>query len=267
MQLLKETLKRTLEARGIFSTRLTPAGEIRELITKLRPVETEHRLVRLGPDGDGGYLVPDDLDGIEACFSPGVSTVSGFEKDCAERGIRTFLADRSVAGPAEAHELFHFTRKFVGAVSSSDFMTLDDWVAASNLESEDSDLLLQMDIEGAEYEVLLSTSERLLRRFRVIVAEFHHLEQYWNKPYFDIVRRSFDKITAGHTCVHIHPNNCCGSVIRDGIELPSIMEFTFFRNDRFKTIAPRTAFPHPLDRDNTEKPSMVLPACWYVSGA
>lgn len=36
-------------------------------------------LIRLGPNGDGGYLVPDDLTGIEACFSPGVCATSEFE--------------------------------------------------------------------------------------------------------------------------------------------------------------------------------------------
>ena len=49
-----------------------------------------------GPDGDGGYLVPDDLEGIVACFSPGVSNVAGFEKDCALKGMKVFMADASV---------------------------------------------------------------------------------------------------------------------------------------------------------------------------
>ncbi len=260
---LKSSLKRGLAAANVFPTVMTGRDEIAALIKSLRPIKTDRNLIRLGPKGDGGYLVPDDLEGITACFSPGVSSVSGFEKDCAERGIKAFLADKSVDGPVEHHELFHFTKKFIGAISNDEFMTLDDWVVTS-LPDTASDLLLQIDIEGYEYEVFLSTSDALMRRFRIVVAEFHNLEQVWNKPYFDLVRRAFEKVLQHHSCVHIHPNNCCGSVKKDGLEFPSVMEFTFLRNDRIRMTAPRKDFPHPLDSDNTANASMPLPECWYA---
>lgn len=50
-------------------------------------------LIRLGPMSYEGYLIPDDLEGIEACFSPSVGFNSIFEKDCADRGMKVFLAD------------------------------------------------------------------------------------------------------------------------------------------------------------------------------
>jgi hypothetical protein len=93
-----------------YSTKLTPKGELLKFLARLYPVEADPPLIRMGPPGDGGYLLPDDLQGIEACFSPGVNEVSGFEKDCAERGMKVFLADHSVDGPAAAHPLFHFTK-------------------------------------------------------------------------------------------------------------------------------------------------------------
>ncbi len=40
----------------------------------------------MGGENDGGYLVPDDLEGIEYCFSPGVSNIATFELDCLNRG-------------------------------------------------------------------------------------------------------------------------------------------------------------------------------------
>ncbi|MCU0317661.1 MAG: hypothetical protein MUC92_13840 [Fimbriimonadaceae bacterium] len=57
---------------------MTSKEDILSLIAKLRPIRGQHELIRLGPDEDGGYLVPDDLEGIVACFSPGVNTVSRF---------------------------------------------------------------------------------------------------------------------------------------------------------------------------------------------
>lgn len=129
---------------GVYPTKMTKKAEVAELICRLHPLITEHGLVRLGPESDGGYLVPDDLDGIEACFSPGVSTSSGFELDCADRGMRVFLADYSVDAPIIRHDNFHFTKKFVGATTSERFMTMADWIKQAGIAT-DSDLLLQMD--------------------------------------------------------------------------------------------------------------------------
>ena len=43
----------------------TRSGDLLELITKLAPQDCGLELIRIGGPGDGGYLVPDDLDGIE----------------------------------------------------------------------------------------------------------------------------------------------------------------------------------------------------------
>jgi hypothetical protein len=230
---------------------------------KLYPLENEGmKLVRMGPKGDGGYLVPDDLDGIEACFSPGVSSISGFEKDCAELGMKVFMADRSVERPAESHEAFHFIKKHVGAMTSNDFMTIDDWVN-SCFPKKGSELLLQIDIEGAEYETFLGMSAALMQRFRVIVAEFHKLDELWNRPYFSLASRVFEKIMQSHACVHMHPNNCYEFVRKHDLEIPRIAEFTFLRRDRLRNPTLATSFPHPLDCDNTKKPHLPLPKCWH----
>lgn len=56
---------------------------IRETLSLVRPVHTGYDLVRIGGEGDGGYLVPDDFEGMKTCFSPGVSFVSDFEEHIA----------------------------------------------------------------------------------------------------------------------------------------------------------------------------------------
>lgn len=159
MQRIAQRLKRSLfPGQHTHSSRLTDAAELQALLTKLRPMCTDKELIRLGPVGDGGYLVPDDLVGIEACFSPGVGVLSGFEKECADSGMRIFLADGSVEQPAESHQLFRFTKKYIGALTNERCMTIDSWVEEA-LPDTQGDLLLQMDIEGSEYEVLFVVSE------------------------------------------------------------------------------------------------------------
>ncbi len=260
-QLLKRLAIGILAAGKAYPTALTDRKDMRALVNSLVPLQPAKKLIRLGPAGDGGYLVPDDLGGIEACFSPGVSSESGFEKACAELGMNVFMADRSVEGPAGSHERFHFTKKYIGATTNDNFMTLDDWVNAS-LPGSGSELLLQIDIEGYEYETLLAVSPGLLRRFRIIVAEFHQLDHLWSKPLFQLASHAIDKLLQTHTCVHIHPNNCCGSLKFQGLEMPRVAEFTFLRSDRLVTRSPARVFPHPLDRENTEKAPLPLPASW-----
>jgi hypothetical protein len=253
---------RLLGPLGMHAAPRTTPAEIRDLLQALRPLAGDFELIRIGPEMDGGYLVPNDLAGIRYAFSPGVSTESGFEAELAGRGMDVFMADYSVDGPASQHPRFVFDKRFVGCVTDERFITLDDWHTAK-LGADQSELLLQMDIEGAEYETLLATSPELLRRFRIMIVEFHWLPPLWNRPFFALVERAFRKLLSTHAVVHIHPNNCCGSVKSSGLEIPRIAEFTFLRRDRLGVTRFQTTFPHALDRPNVSKAPLALPTCWY----
>lgn len=262
---LKAAGVRLSGALGWHSVRRTKPAALRALLHAVRPIDPGIPLIRVGPENDGGYLLPDDLEGIRDVFSPGVSTESGFEAQLAEQGMQVFLADYSVEAPAVAHPRFVFDKRFVGCMTDERYMTLDDWYAAKLGAASNADLLLQMDIEGGEYETLLAASPPLLGRFRIMIIEFHWLEQLWNEPFFVVASRLFEKLLATHTVVHIHPNNCCGSAKSAGLEIPRIAEFTLLRKDRLRSTAYQTAFPHPLDRPNVKKKKpLLLAPCWYT---
>ncbi|WQT17254.1 hypothetical protein FNE54_05070 [Helicobacter pylori] len=59
----------------------TPKEKVEGFIKSLHPIKTEHELVRWGAKHDGGYLIPNDFEGIRALFSPGVGGESAFEED------------------------------------------------------------------------------------------------------------------------------------------------------------------------------------------
>ncbi|WQT65779.1 hypothetical protein E5E00_02675 [Helicobacter pylori] len=59
----------------------TPKEKVEGFIKGLHPIKTEHELVRWGAKHDGGYLIPNDFEGIRALFSPGVGGESAFEED------------------------------------------------------------------------------------------------------------------------------------------------------------------------------------------
>ncbi len=247
---------------NVYPTIMTNKEEILSLIRSLYPIKIDKEMIRLGSSGDGGYLVPNDFFNIKACFSPGVCEVSSFEKDCADMGMEVFMADKSVEGPACEHESFTFTQKYIGAVSNDDFMTIDEWVNKEDGKNQ-GDLLLQIDIEGFEYEVFLAMTDELIKRFRIIVVEFHNLDQLWNKPFFLLASSAFKKILQTHSCVHIHPNNSNEPLTYRGVTIQQTMEFTFIRHDRVNQLGFVTDFPNPLDSDCSDRKHIPLSNSWY----
>ena len=247
---------------GIFSVGRTDLDDIRNLIKRLRPQDCDKDLIRVGGSGDGGYLIPDDLDGIQYCFSPGVNTSSSFESELAQRGIRSFLADFSVDGPALQRPEFVFDKKFLGATDRGCYMTLQSW-KDKYIPDHRGDLILQMDIEGSEYEVIFNTPDKLLDQFRIIAIEFHYLDRLFDPATFLMLQSCFDKLLTYFDVVHIHPNNCCGGVATKDIEVPTMMEFTFINKRRVVSRKPQLVFPHRLDVDNTGEKTFPLPRCWY----
>lgn len=227
-----------------------------------RPFTTNHELIRIGGRGDGGYLVPNDLDGIKACFSPGVNTTADFEEKMAELGIPSFMADYSVDGSPINNPLFDFEKKFLGNKSDKIYMTLEDWV--SRKAPKDGDLILQMDIEGGEYPTIEAAPLDVLKRFRIIVIEFHRLRRLRDQAWYYKILSTFEKLNKDFHIVHIHPNNYSRLGIYRGVKIPGVMEFTFLRKDRVSSYSPTASFPHYLDKANVMyKPDIVLPECWY----
>jgi hypothetical protein len=102
-------------------------SDVLNVIRRLRPVDCGIGLTRVGANTDGGYLIPDDLEGIEYCFSPGVDVSSSFENQLANRRIKSFLADYSVEAPTIIRPEFVFDKKFLGAVDRDQFFTLASW--------------------------------------------------------------------------------------------------------------------------------------------
>jgi len=180
--------------------------------------------------------------------------------------MKVFMADASVEAPREEHPDFHFTRKYIGDHNSDITITLPDWVEQS-ITDKQTDLMLQMDIEGAEYEVIRSLDHEFLHRFRIIIIEFHRLDRIWSRKHFRNIEDTFDTLLETHRCVHNHPNNQGGIVWYGGIGTPRTTELTFVRKDRINTPQYAHTFPHPLDTDNLNFPHVSLPEAWYRKGS
>lgn len=257
--------KYQLLSEGLYIQTITPEYRLLSLIEKLRPVRADLDLIRIGSDSDGGYLVPNDLNGISACFSPGVGPTSSFEEDLFTRfSIPSHLCDYSVSGPPGNFKPASFEKKFLGATEDDRFTTLNNWMEKSPEYDLETDLILQMDIEGGEYTAILSTEEDKLKRFRIIIVEFHNAEHWSDPAFFEIADSTFSKLLKHFYVLHIHPNNY-GNLLRLGqVIVPDVFELSLVRKDRCTPIGNPETLPHALDRPcNPNNPEIILPEYWY----
>lgn len=260
-------IKMFLHRKGKRITRFAKEEDILSFIRFIQSQYVHVDLVRIGGKGDGGYLMPDDFDGVRHCFSPGVADKAGFEQHISEvYGIKSFLADASVDASPVDNVHFDFEKKFLGSVNSDEFTTLADWLLRKDQTAGDNDMVLQMDIEGAEFDVLIDTSTETLQRFRMIVIEFHGMDRLFEPSVLPLFRSIFNKLSHHFQIAHIHPNNCGSNASYRGIEIPPVVEITFIRKDRVAKIRQDgpVQVPHPQDQHNVPYNSKVnLPDIWW----
>jgi hypothetical protein len=152
---------------------------------------------------------------------------------------------------------------FVGAYNSDTTVTLEKWITESLPADNKGDLMMQMDIEGAEYETLLATPDSILKKFRTIIVEFHHFHYLDNKPHYNLVNATIEKLRQQFEPVHLHANNYEKVANVHGVLMPNVVEVTFLRKDRVKENKRLRALPHVLDLpNNPEWADVELPPIW-----
>ena len=241
---------------------LVKKNYIKEFLENINVFKTN--LIRLGNNSDGGYLVPDDLNEIEACFSPGVADNINFEKSLAKKKIQSYLLDNSIEKLPENNKYFTFKRKHLGIRNNNNFISINNWINEYYPKESTYEFILQMDIEGSEYEVLLDIEEKTLKKFRILVIEFHQLFDLVTLLGYKLIKATFDKILQHFYIVHIHPNNLFPMITVHDYKIPNLLEFTFLRKDRLNKKEPISKLPNVLDTKNVlEKDDIVLPHYWY----
>lgn len=251
----------------------------RQIVDFLTPKSLSMRLVRIGGFLDGGYLIPDDLKGVQHCFSPGVDNRKRFEDDLVRNyGINTHLADFSSSVDQLHTPLVPgrqtFIKKWLGGTSGGDVIGLADWVDQIGVR-QDEDLMLQMDVEGAENEIFRTVPPGLLERFRIIVLELHNLDQLASRSWTaNCLGRLAKQLDPLFVSVHLHPNNCCRIFHLDelDLDLPRVVELTLLRRDRineaFTPHEARAQVPHQRDIwfNQIDNPPLHLSKKWFAKG-
>lgn len=262
---IKKKICEYLLTKNIFTSKKVPNSKISQILAMIKPKILTVDNIRLGGENDGGYIIPNDFDGIKYCFSPGVGDISKFEDELSKKEIKSFLADYSVDNKFKNSSYIDFEKKFLGSITYNNYISLRDWISSKINYENENDLILQMDIEGDEYDVLQSIDLQTLKKFRIILIEFHNLHYLFDEFYFEKISKIFKILSEHYFCSHIHPNNDVDFVAKSyDIEIPPVLEFSFLRKDRAKEIRDINSFPTILDQpNNPKKRDIILPECWF----
>jgi len=234
--------------------------DVGRLYSKLRPFRVEGGLVAIGGNGDGTYLFPKRmLTEVDGCISPGVGSYSNFEVDLAVKcSIRTLMLDGNVDKPQTRVINSIFIKKNLTATekSSGKGVTLD-WCVEEYFNHSKS-LVLQMDIEGDEYSILLSSKEKLLNRFSVVILELHDINRWKKRDVFEkFYSQALNNLLEYFTPVHLHINPYCPTFRLMGMNLPSVIELTLVQKTNPILTSEYASLPNPLDFDFDQKTKTI----------
>ena len=226
---------------------------VRATLSLLSPEEVEGvGKLRVGRDFDGGYVMLDDFAGITAALSLGIADDVSWDEAIAARGIEVVQFDPSVPGPPVEHERFHFERLRVAPEDAPGTVSLARAVADRTAPGDGPDLLLKMDIEGAEWDVLAGCDEALLGRFRQILLEFHDLDRMGEEAFGARVHAVFARLARTHLVTHVHGNNCGNFAVVGNVPVPQSLEVSFAARSAYSSAKAGVpgSFPTPLDHPN-----------------
>lgn len=202
--------------------------------------------VRVGGQTDGGYVMINDFDGIKGAYSLGIKDDVTWDREVASHGIDIYQYDHTIDALPEENPRFHWFKTGIAGTKHDDLDTLPNLMKANGHE-QTSDLLLKCDIEGHEWEMLSRMSPGQLGQFRQIVLETHGWCHMDRDDFARGIEESVANLSAGHSLVHVHANNCASYSIVGGIPVPAVLEMTFVRSDIYRLTESKELFPTSLD--------------------
>ncbi len=233
---------------GLFPGREARARRVREaLLEELRTVTLKNcNLKRYGGAHDGGYLMCENLTGgVQTAFSYGIDTEDNWGCDVS----------RLLAVPVHQYDCFTpyrptcdggrfvFHDECVGpraeTVEGHRFDTIASQIARHGDANGVS--LVKIDIEGAEWDSLMATSDVVLDRIVQMPMELHGTDQ---RKVLEVVRR----LNRQFYLVNLHFNNF--SCSPEAAPLPGRAYQVLWVNKRIGELDPNGPSPAPMSRLN-----------------
>ncbi|MBH5329925.1 FkbM family methyltransferase [Eikenella sp. S3360] len=180
---------------------------IGELLAILRPYDCIGvEKIRTGNKNDGGYVMLNPNDAEKIAYSFGVSPESPWDLEMAEKGLKVYQYDGTIDTPPDLHSNLFFHKNNISAPSNSTEHTKNIGQIFNDLNHQnEQNIILQIDIEGAEWSVFEELQEDEILKFSQIIIEWHDLTPL--DPEFQRRLEILRKVSKTHTPIHVHMNN------------------------------------------------------------
>jgi hypothetical protein len=222
----------------------------RKIWSLLRPQDVVGgRMVRKGREFDGGYVMLDHGLKNATVYSFGINDDVSWDLDMVALGCDVYQYDHTIdALPAE-HPRMHWHKiGLCGRPTADPALRTIVQLIDHNRHKDRRDIILKMDVEGAEWAMLETVPEATLAQFSQIVMEMHWLHYIDETYHFRRFVECLSKINRTCQSVHVHANNCGQVIFAGGVFLPDTLEVTYVRRSDH-TFAPcNKLFPTELDR-------------------
>jgi hypothetical protein len=179
--------------------------------------------IRLGNNGDGGYVIA-DIPNYDCYISAGIGTDESFSKDLINHFNITnaHAFDGTITKlPTNCPSILNIYPVNIGPIISQQTANLRRFI--DNYQN----IFLKMDIEGAEYDWIYSLSNNDLLKFKQITIELHFINDNSLGINHSKKINCFRKLFQTHYIIHIHANNVCGTTNN----IPNVVEVTYVRKN------------------------------------
>lgn len=209
--------------------------------------------VRLGRPNDGGYIMVNNfsVSGGGIAYSFGIADDVSWDSDMVRRGYDVFMYDPTIDALPQNHERFHFFKEGILGieVKEQSMNTLENFIKRNGHESK-SDMILKMDVEGAEWSFLSTVTSETLNQFDQIIFELHDLTKPKDQSVMNATLACLSKINRTHSLVHLHAYS--GSLmltLDDKISLTDNLEVTYVKTSNYELVDDENIFlPISLDQ-------------------
>jgi len=236
------------------------SNHIINLLSLLTPRDILYfKKIRIGAPNDGGYVVLDKLNPTQKIFSYGLSWNLAFDHDFAQRGHNVYMFDHTIENLTVQHPYFHWAKE--GISTEVDVLgpmsTLEDHL--SKFAAQEKNIILKMDIEGAEWKVLEKAPLETLLCAEQIILELHDFRKIKEEAWYASAYTALKKLTDNFLLFHVHANNCAPIVLVDNIAVADVLEVSFVRKDLVTSTQSQTFYPTHLDApNNVDAPDFAL---------
>lgn len=216
-------------------------------LLELHEVDTDY--IRVGSENDGGYILANDIKPSDHVISFGVDNNVDFENQMSNFGCSVDMYDYSItkAPVGTNNGIKFFNKKIVGEFGPSG-LSSEEATLSECIPDTDNDMILKVDIEGAEWDVLMTSNK--LSRFRQIVFEAHWMHKIENTIFYNDVVKTLANLRNTHIPVWVHANNNVPLMIMGNSPIPTVFEVLFLRKDSYTYKTPTISKIQTLTNKN-----------------